>query len=340
MRKLFFIIVIGLITLISCRNELSRTENQCRSFETTIKAQFDSVKINEVIKPMDFFPTQHYLAVLHKAQVGEDQLYVYSLDSLKFLYSFATKGNGPTETIALDLFRNSGDNDNVDLFDQSSYKRLSYALTDTGAVFLESSHVDLPNLGALQETWWVNDSVIVLSTIDGELMTFNVNNDSIIDVFKISDLFGGITDETDVRNLCDFQYSLRDNRLVIGLLSVNQLLMGRISNNKIELVQPDGALLTVPESMNMMYYTFIAQTDSLILAQYYGKPKQYIPKQGSELPDFTQEIGCFDANLNPKYVILPEMQTPRFYVDPNHNRILCWDQTSDFNYIYTFPIPN
>ncbi|MDE6222342.1 MAG: TolB-like 6-bladed beta-propeller domain-containing protein [Muribaculaceae bacterium] len=334
------VIILSLILLLSCHRTSEQVEPQSFDFETTIDATFDKVKINEVIKPVDFMATKNYLIVLHDAESGEDQLYVYSLDSLRFLYSFAQKGTGPLETIALDVFRNAGNNDYIDLFDQSNYKRLRYSLTDTGAEPVLSDHPDLPNMGPLQETWWVNDSVIVFSTMNWELITFNVKTDSVIDTFRMSDLFDGIADSSDSHKLCDFQFSLCGDRLAIGLLYVKQLLTGRILNNKIEVDLPNGELIRIPESLDREYYTFVSQSDSLIFAQYIGKPQQFIPKFGPFMPDFTQEIGCFDKDLKPVCKIIPDIQTPRFYIDRKNNRILCWDQTSDFEYIYTFPIPN
>lgn len=338
MYKFVYCVAAVLMILTSCGSH--DIEPQSFDFETTIDATFDKVKINEVIKPVDFMSTKNYLAVLHDAESGEDQLYVYSLDSLRFLYSFAQKGTGPLETIALDVFRNAGNNDYIDLFDQSNYKRLRYSLTDSGAVMVQSCHLDLPNLGPLQETWWVNDSVIVFSTLDWEIFTFNANTDSVIDIFRMSDLFDGIADYSDSRKLCDFQFSLCGDRLAIGLLYVKQLLTGRILNNKIEVDLPNGELIRIPESLDREYYTFVSQSDSSIFAQYLGKPQQFIPKNSPFMPDFTQEIGCFDKDLKPVCKIIPDIQTPRFYIDRKNNRILCWDQTSDFEYIYTFPLHN
>lgn len=340
MHKLLSALTIALITLVSCNNGSTTVEPQRYNFSSTDNAVFEKVEINEIIKPLDFIPTQKYLIILHEAEFGEDQLYVYDLNSLKFLYSFAKKGSGPSETIALDVFRNSGNHNYVDLIDQSSYKRLRYELNDSDALLLQTSHLDLPNMGPLQETWWVNDSVIIFSTLERELLTFNIASDSIVDRFRIASLFNGVTDDTNVRSLCGFHFSVQENKLIIGLKSVNKLVTGRIYNNKIEIIPQDEALFQLPENTNRVYYTYVSQLDSLIIAQYYGREiNKFLPKLGIRLPDFTHELGIFNSKLEPRYNIIPNIQSPRFYADSKNRRIICWDQKSDFEYIYFLTIP-
>ena len=57
------VIILSLILLLSCHRTSEQVEPQSFDFETTIDATFDKVKINEVIKPVDF--ARRFMGRLH-----------------------------------------------------------------------------------------------------------------------------------------------------------------------------------------------------------------------------------------------------------------------------------
>lgn len=82
--------------------------------------------------------------------------------------------------------------DSIDLIDQANYKKLTYLLTPDSARLVETKHLELPNMEPLQESYWINDSIMIFNTLDGDLLTYNDKNNCIIDRVKISDIVEGI----------------------------------------------------------------------------------------------------------------------------------------------------
>ena len=107
MKKAAFIFVLAGI-LAACSPEVERVVND--RFPATYQLPPSLYPIHEIIKPVDMVVLDDYLVIQNEIVPDEDCFYVYSLDSLRFLYSFARYGQGPEEYIAPALVQNGKGN--------------------------------------------------------------------------------------------------------------------------------------------------------------------------------------------------------------------------------------
>lgn len=66
------------------------------TFDSVEKLTYDSVAVNEILKPSDWFALESSRAVVHSPR-SEKLFYVYSLPEWNFLYSYGAKGEGPDD---------------------------------------------------------------------------------------------------------------------------------------------------------------------------------------------------------------------------------------------------
>lgn len=149
-------------TFASCQSADDKTESKYELDPKDFIVM--EVEIAEILKPIDMTLNENYLCLLHEEESEGEQIFVFNADNLNFLYKFAKRGPGPQETLALDFMKDLR-GDSIDLIDQANYKKLTYVLTPDSARLVETKYLDLPHLGPLQESHWVNDSIMIfLST--------------------------------------------------------------------------------------------------------------------------------------------------------------------------------
>ncbi|MBQ5815727.1 MAG: hypothetical protein IIW30_07125, partial [Flavobacteriales bacterium] len=66
------------------------------TFDKTEKLTYDSIAVNEILKPSDWFALESSRAVVHSPR-SEKLFYVYSLPEWKYLYNYGNKGEGPDD---------------------------------------------------------------------------------------------------------------------------------------------------------------------------------------------------------------------------------------------------
>lgn len=66
------------------------------TFDSVEKLTCDSIAVNEILKPSDWFALESSRAVVHSPR-SEKLFYVYSLPEWNFLYSYGAKGEGPDD---------------------------------------------------------------------------------------------------------------------------------------------------------------------------------------------------------------------------------------------------
>lgn len=293
-------------------------------------------KISETLKPIDMALNDNYICILHEAEASDEQIFVFDAENLNFLYKFAKRGQGPEETLALDFMKNFR-GDSIDLIDQANYKKLTYVLMRDSAKLVETKHLDLPNFGPLQESYWVNDSIMIFNTLDGHLLTYNDNDGQIVGSVNISDLVKGIPAENS-KKIGDFSFSIINTDVIVGLRFFNELFKLRLTddfNFKLEeaLAVNANNINTDKIFDNYGYYSFIHADDKYILAQYYGcklKAMQPFPLNiGSR--NLKYDLLLLDSNLVPIGMYQPDFGILRAYIDAERKRIYFWDAFDDFD---------
>lgn len=328
------VFAISILILSGCQNTGDKIESKYqKEYDNPTLKEFE---INEVLKPIDIALNDNFLCILDEDNGEEGHIFVFDADNLDFLYKFARKGNGPEETLALDMVKTFR-GDTIDLIDQANYKKLSYLLSEKGANLIKSKHLDIPNMGPLQETYWVNDSVLIFNTVNGDIITYNDNNDTIIDRINISSMIEDM-DKNDVNKFGKFSFSIQDKEVVIGLRSINELFKMRLDDGFKFIIPKDKSISAKDINLhdhydNYGYYSFVNSGKEYILAQYYGyKIKNLQPlflnPSGHNLKyDFL----LLDADLNPIRKFHVDTDILRIFLDEKRKRIYYLEAFEDFD---------
>ena len=89
-----FLALFGFVALLaSCTSNEKEID---MSFDTVETLECDSVAVNEILKPSDWFALESSRAVVHSPR-SEKLFYVYSLPEWKYLYNYGNKGEGPDD---------------------------------------------------------------------------------------------------------------------------------------------------------------------------------------------------------------------------------------------------
>lgn len=192
-------------------------------------------------------------------------------------------------------------------------------------------------MGPLQESYWVNDSIMIFNTLDGDLLTYNDKNNYIIDRVKISDIVEGIPTDR-AKKLGDFNFSIVNNDVFVGFRFFNDIFKFKLADGF--KFKRENKLPLSPENINENniydnygYYSFIEAGDKYVLAQYYGhrlKLLQPFPvNMGGR--NLKYDLILLDTDLNPICIYKPETDILRVFLDTNKERIYYWDAFEDFD---------
>ena len=289
-----------------------------------------------MLKPIDMALNSNYLCFLGDEKACGDQIFVFDADNLEFLYSFAKRGSGPEETLALDVVKTLR-GDTIDLIDQANYKKLTYILTPDSARLIGKDYLEIPRLGPLQETYWINDSIMIYNTLQGDLLTYNNNRKEIVDQINISEIVDGIPAQY-IKKMSSFKFSSIGKDVFIGLQFFDELFNMRLDDDykfdrKVKLSVSMDDIDTETVFNNYGYYSFINAGDGFVLAQYYGHKLldlQPFPinMKGRNLK---YDLILLDYNLNPIKKFQPGIDILRAFMDSNRRRIYYWDAFEDFD---------
>lgn len=333
---LIIISFISICILYSCQNTGDKKESKyLKEYDNPTLKNFE---INEVLKPLDIALNDNFLCVLSEENGEDGQIFVFDADNLDFLFKFARKGTGPEETLALDMVKTLR-GDTIDLIDQANYRMLSYILSKHGADLIKTKHLDIPSMGPLQETYWINDSVLIFNTTNGDLITYNDNNDKIIDRINISSLIEGL-DENDVNNFGKFNFAILDKEVVIGLRSINELFKMRL-DDEFHFIMPTDKTISVKDINlddhydNYGYYSFVNSGKEYILAQYYGfKMKNLQPSLLNPSRRYLKyDLLLFDPDLNLLRKYRVDTDILRIFLDEKRKRIYYLEAFEDFDHL-------
>lgn len=318
----------------SCSGDATKIESgyhiKCESL------QIKSLNIEEVLKPIDICMNDKYLCILNEMSENEDQIFVFDADNLDFLYKFAKKGNGPEETLALDMVKTFR-GDTIYLIDQANYKILSYLLCKDEAKLLNINHLSIPSMGPLQETYWVNDSILIFNNNNGDLITYNNIQNYIVDQVNIGSILYDLPADA-INKVGSFHFSVQGKDIYIGLRFFNELFKFEIS---------DSYHIQIPETIkisakgidfdnifnNTSYYSYVDANNKYLLTQYYGykllKLQPFPRNMGGRI--FKYDLLIFDHNLNILHDYRVNIDILRAFLDVNRNRIYLLEPNEDFD---------
>lgn len=317
----------------------------CSSTNERIEFRDDLVKetpdisefeITEILKPLYITFNDNYLCILHEEKQQGEQIFVFDAETLDFKYKFAKRGMGPEEIIALDMV-NTSRGDTIDLINQANYKKHTYLLTENGPQFIKESTINIPPAGPLQETYWLNDSILVFNTSNMDLILYDDNANRAIESINISD-FINCEDKDLLKQIGTYHFSVMNGNVIVGLRFFKTLLEIPITDKytfDVTNIQPiDCSNIDVDNLYNNYnFFAFVASGDNNLVAQYYGKRLKCLQPfpRNIDGQDLYYNIMVFDQNL--KLLHTFELDTPilRVFFDEKRGRIYFWNESEDFN---------
>ena len=124
-----FVLAIALCVCFSCSDNSSvRKMNDV--FSDDVKLVAEKMPVKEVLNPGNIVKLKDYLIVQNEYISGEDCFYVYSLDKMKFCFSFGRLGQADGEFIAPRIVQNNTGN-SLSIFDSARDKIFVYDVSDT-----------------------------------------------------------------------------------------------------------------------------------------------------------------------------------------------------------------
>lgn len=319
----FFLFVMGLLINVSCNQSNNKVSNMDKFHDKDTLAPVVHY-IDEATKQIDLVEMDNFYIIQNDVDAHQNQLDVYDNKTFKYLYGFAVKGHGNNEIMALDILQ-TPNGDTLEVIDQSKYKIVKYKITKNGAKIVNDLFLKLPTMGPLQEIYRQNDSIVIFSTLDRVLQTFNTRTNKAIFTYNVCDSLGI---DIEHQNEADFHFVLHKNQLALGFRHINSLLLGKIDGQgrilipKIKAIKQNiGAADT-----ERYYYSYIDMNDKYIMAQYMGYKPSFVPKVANIKmfnPQFELEI--YKSDMSPYKHIVPKSDILRCKLAKHGAKILSWD---------------
>ena len=298
----YIILLLYVLVLFSCNNKDSHISN-VSNFKVAKTIDPTISYIDSCNNQVDIVLTNKYYIIQSEVKGNQNQLYVYDKKNNNFLYSFAMKGHGNMETIAMDMIQ-TPKGDTLEIIDQAKYKIMKYCLKADKAELLSSKILKYENVGPLQEVYRLNDSIIVFNTLNNILCVYNDVSNKVVSEYNVSDSIG--TTDKDIAN---FHFALHDKELCIGFRHINAIVLGKIGNDgKIVIDNLEKVRKLARKADNsMLYYVYVNMNKKNIVAQYMGYAPGFIKKMATNYnmyaPKFELEI--YSTSLVPlKHITL------------------------------------
>lgn len=338
-------ILICLCVLASCSAPADRIVNENISRKIVLTPELQ--KIDEILKPIDIVVLDNYLVIQNDIVPNADCFFVYTLDSLHFLYSFARNGHGPEEFIAPALVQNDSGN-TLTVFDQASFKLVKYEI---GRLFASVSSIDkvfIKDKRPWQEIYYRNDSILAFSTLSNKLHTYNMKTKQVVDTCSFSSNLKELMGENYNHSLEGFHFACYKERVVVGFRYMNKIVGGTIDDTgRISVKKRDFNFeYPLEKSLfdNRLYYMYTSLTSNFVFAQYVG----YIFRNLQPFPlnvgprKFDMLLEVYDSQLKPVALLDLQRDVLRCKMDEKHQKIYTWNMLEDFDnlMIYDYSILN
>ena len=259
----------------------------------------------------------------------------------KFVAALDKQGQGPEEYIAPALVQN-GKGNCLSVFEQASFKMRKFEFGEESAVMSEEYGIELEDPRPWQEIYYRNDSILVFSTLDNEIKTYNLNSHGVADTYRfhsdLEDRMGG-----NYNQLFDsFHFSCEQERLFIAFHFNNLIVQGSvddagkiaISDTEIRYNHPLNETLFD----NRYYYMYVTSTADLNFAQYAGysfRRLQPFPlNMGKRKFDMLLEV--YSSTGRPLAVLDLQHDILRCKVDGVRKRIFTWNTLEDFDHLFVY----
>jgi len=325
--KCTYIIMVCLCFLViftSCNNS-GRRESNINIFNDKDTLASKIKYIEGCSKQIDLVPTKNYYIVQSDVEANHEQLSVYEKKTEKYLYSFAVKGHGKNETIAMDMFQTSKD-DTLEIIDQAKYKILKYKIHRDSTELISEKFIKLKNVGPLQEVYRHNDSIIVFNTLDCKLQTYNDLTNSIVSVYDVCDSLGIEKSKKDIVN---YHFAYYENKICLGFRHFNSITMGHIDNDGMIVIPNIKDLKDKAEKADKdkYYYAFVSMNGNNIIAQYMGYSLGFVKKMASNYNLFSPqfEIEIYTTDLKPYKHVMVDTDILRCKLSDGGNSFYSWN---------------
>lgn len=338
MKKLNILIVLLLIVL-SCDDSSQRIVND--TFSNKYKLNPIQYEVDEIIKPVDIVILDDYLIIMNEIMPKENIFFVYSLSSFKFLYSFANKGRGPQDYIAPELLQNPSGN-YLSVFDQATSKLLKYEIEENKESIVEEQVIEIEDRSPLQEIYYHNDSVIIFSTLDNKIQSYNLSTNKIVDSFQFETNLKENMGRDYNLSFDGFHFAYNDQSIIVGFYYLNKLIRGEVDDiGNITMIESVIECENIPKKSiydNTLYYMYVYLYSDFIFAQYSGylfKDLQPFPIN-LEKRKFDMLLEVYNRDGEPIALIDLQHDFLRCKIDEKNKRIYTWNLFEDFDYLLTY----
>lgn len=333
------VLILFLLTMLSCVDSSKRVVSE--SFPSEHKLTPRKYEINEVIKPVDMVVLDDYLVIMTELIPKEHIFFVYSLSSFEFLYSFANKGHGPKDYIAPEFVQNPSGN-SLSVFDQATFKLHKYEIGKDQESFINEHVVEIEDSRPLQEIYYHTDSVIIFSTLDHKIQSYDLNTNELIDSFQF---------ETDLKekmgndynsSFDSFHFAYNDRDLVVGFHYLNKLVWGEVdAAGNITMRERVIDYESVPERSlydNIRYYVYVYLSSDFTFAQYSGRLFRELQPFPLNLGTrrFDMLLEMYDRKGNPVALIDLQQDFLRCKIDEKNKKIYTWNFFEDFDHLLVY----
>lgn len=272
----------------------------------------------------DILYLENYYLIHNDIKQEGNQLSVYDKRTNKFLYSFAAKGHGENETIAMDMIQ-TYHGDTLEIIDQAKYKIIKYVIGRKQANMLNKKFLSFANSGPLQEVYRLNDSILIFSTLDARLITYNDSKNKIVSECNFCDSLGI---PRELNEQVKFHFSCFNNQLCIGFRHINSILIGNVDNGIIKIPE----LKNLEEQarvadVEMIYYVYVDISENFVLGQYMGYKPGFIEKVAGNYSSYSPkfELEVYTKDLKAYQHIQTTTDVLRCKLSKDSNEIYSWN---------------
>ena len=340
MRIIFVLSFVLLLVIVACDNSQIRDKKE---FPLHLRLIAEKQEINEIIKPVNITIHNNLLIIQNDRIPGASCFYVYTLDSLEYLYSFGELGGSDEEFVSPLICRDNGSN-LFYVFDQRTRKLKSFDITDTGATLKDDIRINESTGRPFQEAVMLNDSILLYLSVDNYIVSYNINAENTIDSIGFETGLNDILGSNYSQSIDFFHFTNYEDKIAIGHNFIDKLTVDACSNDgRFKLGETSIEKFVHRTYASELYdniyrYVYMYSTSDWIFAQYSGykfKALQPFPMNtGKRHFDFLMEV--YDWNLKPKALLEFDNDFFRCVVDEKRKRIITWDFLNDFDFLLVY----
>ncbi len=231
--------------------------------------------------------------------------------------------------MALDMIQNPK-GDTLKIIDQAKYKISTFLLNDDKAQLLSEEHLQLDNVGPLQEIYLHRDSILLFNTLEGSIMAYSCGSNRIVSEFKLPQM-KSLTIEQQ-RKINDFHFGYYGGKICMGFRNMNLMLYGSVDDkNQIKIESEDQyqaqAKQFSSDEKDMMYYSYVSMGKNYTMGQFLGYKFTFMSKlKGSVMDlDLKSFIEVYSVQMKPMLYLIPAEEFIRCKINPFDNDIYAWN---------------